>query len=298
MKIQIDSILIPMDFSNLSERALKVGVAVAIRQKAEIILLHVIDKYNYIEQNGVFSTDFKVDPYIINALEDRLNELSNKISEDTGIKVTKEVIVGQPADNICLYAFEKKTSLIVIGTDESSGLQEFFIDSEPFRVVKNAVCPVLTIPANWEKNDFEKVLLPIRIKPGQLDKYIYSSPIIEKNNSELFLLGLSQKKNPGELKELATILDLIRVKLHNDNVKFHSTFSPCEDFAAKVIEISKSIDADLIVLTTNLDYDFKSDFVGPFAQQIIQQSNLPVLSIKPAVKVSTHEIEFENSEIR
>jgi hypothetical protein len=169
-----------------------------------------------------------------------------------------------------------------MGTHGTSGLREFFIGSEAFRVVKNAICPVLTVPGNWEKTDFEKVLLPIRLKPGAFEKYFFSRPIIEKNNSEIFLLGLTDKKKPAEIKDLAIFMDALKIQLRDDDVEFHSAFSPCINFSDKVIDVAKDFNADLIVLTANLDYDFKANFVGPFAQQVINHSRLPVLSVKPA----------------
>ncbi|NJO89494.1 MAG: universal stress protein [Chloroflexia bacterium] len=282
MKTQINSILIPTDFSVLSESALKVGIAIARRQKAEITLLHVVDRFTYLQPTEVFLPDFRLTPDLILTMEDRLKELANKIQLDTGIKTTGIVLDGQPADRICRFAHEEKISLIVMGTHGTSGIREFFIGSEAFRVVKNATCPVLTVPGEWDKTDFEKVLLPIRLMPGAIEKYFFSRPIIEKNNSETFLLGLTDKKKPAEIKDLAVLLDMLKIQLRSDNVEFQSAFSPCDDFPAKVISVAKDFEADLIVLTANLDYDFKAYFVGPFAQQVINHSKLPVLSIKPA----------------
>ena len=53
MKSQIKSILIPTDFSELSENALKVGISIAKRQNAEIKLfmlwidLHIYRRQKY-----------------------------------------------------------------------------------------------------------------------------------------------------------------------------------------------------------------------------------------------------------
>ncbi|MBN2274301.1 MAG: universal stress protein [Bacteroidales bacterium] len=282
MKTKIDSVLIPTDFSDLSQSALKVGIAIAKRQNAGITLLHVVDIFTYVEPSEVFLPEFKVMPDWVSSIEENLDKLAKKITQETGVKITAKVLEGQPADRICRYAFENKTNLIVMGTHGTSGLREFFIGSEAFQVVKNAVCPVLTIPSHWEKTDFEKVLFPIRLKPGALDKYFYSRPIIEKNNSELFLLSLSEKKKTEDLKELTYITDKLKVQLHNDNVNFQTVLSSCDDFPVKVIETANNVKADLIILTANLDYDFKAYFVGPFAQQVINHARLPVLSVKPA----------------
>ncbi|MDP1622499.1 MAG: universal stress protein [Bacteroidales bacterium] len=282
MKTQINSILIPTDFSAVAEGALKVGLAIAKRQHAEITLLHVIDRFSYLQPAEVFLPEFQIIPDIKLSMEATLSKLAGKIQKESGIVVTSTVMDGIPSDCICSLAYNENFSLIVMGTHGTSGIREFFIGSEAFRVVKNATCPVLSIPGNWVKTDFEKVIFPIRITEGTLDKYAYARPIIEKNNSVLILLGLAEMKKPGEIPEISLLMDKIKLQLHNDNVDFRSVLSPCKNFPAKVIKMAKESGADLIVLTANFDSDFKAYFVGPFAQQVVNHSRLPVLSIKPS----------------
>lgn len=281
MKIQINSILIPTDFSDYSESALKVGIAIAKRQNAEIILLHVVDRFYYLQPTEVFLPDVRLIPDLKLTIEEKLKEQAENIQKDTGIKTTSIILVGSPSEFICQFAFEEKINLIVMGTHGTSGLRKFFIGSEAFRVVKNATCPVLTIPGNWKKTDFEKVLFPIRLHSESLDKYFYARPIIEKNNSKLVLLGLAEKEKPSEVKDIAILMDKLKLQLHCDNVEFQSILLPCENFSAKVIEMEIEHDIDLIVLTANLDYGFKPFFIGTFAQQIVNHSKRPVLCIKP-----------------
>ncbi len=200
----------------------------------------------------------------------------------SGINVTVKVLAGQPYERICRFAYSENISLIVMGTNGASGLREFFMGSEAYRVVKNAPCPVLTIPGNWDRTDFDKVLFPIRLIPNAIDKYFYARPIIEKNDSELFLLGLSEMKNPEDIKELTLIIDKLKIQLHNDNVKFQTGYCPFEDFPTIVIKTAKEAGIDLLVLTANFENDLRAFFIGPFVQQVVNRSQLPVLSIKPS----------------
>jgi len=278
MKTQINSILIPTDFSDLSESALKVGIAIAKRQNAEVTLLHVVDQLPYLLPTEVFLSDPKD---VLSMMEEELNELSEKIQKDTGFKPLVKVLEGTPSDSICKFANEENISLIVMGTHGVSGLREFFIGSEAFRVVKNATCPVLTIPGNWGKTDFGKVLFPVRINPGTLDTYFYSRPIIERNNSELFILGLYEREKDIDNKEISISIDKLKVQLKNDNVLFRTGITQSKDLPAKILNLAKEYEADLIILTANLDSNFKAFFVGPFVQQVVNHSQLPVLSIKP-----------------
>ncbi len=282
MKSQIKSLLIPTDFSESSENALTVGISIAKRQKADVVLLHVIDRFAYLQPSEVFLPEIKLMPDTNYMIEFRLKEFSETIMKKTGINIQSKVLNGQPFEQICKLAFEENTDLIVIGTHGTSGLRGLFMGSEAFRVVKNAHCPVLTIPGKWNKKDFKKVLFPIRLISDALDKYFYARPIIEKNNSDLFLLGLTDMKNIPNTKELLLLVDSFKNRLNNDNVKYQTSYCTGEDFPSEVVKTAEELDIDLIILTANIDPDWKSYFIGPFAQQVINHVQVPVLCIKPS----------------
>lgn len=293
MKAQIKSILIPTDFSDSSESALKSGIAIAKRQKAEIILLHVIDRFAYLQPAEVFLPGLTLMPDINYMIEYRLKEFSENLAEKTGLKVSSKVLNGQPFEQICGFAYEENISLIVIGTHGTSGLRGLFMGSEAYRIVKNATCPVLTIPGKWDKEEFKKVLFPIRLIPGALEKYVYARPIIEKNNSELLLLGLTDMKDTANTKELLLLVENLKKQLNNDKIKHQASYCPSEDFAAEVSRTSEELDIDLIILTANIDPDWKSYFIGPFVQQVINHAQIPVLSIKPLHEITENAASFK-----
>ncbi len=278
MKTQINSILIPTDFSDLSESAIKAGIAIAKRQDAGVTLLHVVDLLPNLLPTEVLLSDSRD---VLSRMEEQLSELSEKFQKDTGVKPVIKVLQGTPSDSICKFANDENISLIVMGTHGVSGLREFFIGSEAFRVVKNATCPVLTIPGNWEKTDFGKVLFPVRINPGVFNTYFYARPIIERNNSELFILGLYEREKDIDNKEISISINKLKGQLNNDKVLFRTGITTSNDLPSKILNMAKDYEADLIILTANLDYNFKAFFVGPFVQQVINHSKLPVLSIKP-----------------
>jgi nucleotide-binding universal stress UspA family protein len=278
MKTQIQSILIPTDFSELSESALKVGIAIAKRQNAEVTLLHVVDVLPVLLPTQVLLSDPQE---LLSRMEEKLDEISERIRKESGVKAVVKALEGTPADRICKFAYEENISLIVMGSHGASGLREFFIGTEAYRVVKNATCPVLTIPGNWGKTDFDKVLFPVRLNPGTMDTYFYARPIIEKNNSELFVLGLYEREKDVDNKEISLSINKLKDQLKNDNVLFKTGMTQSEELPAKILNLAKEYEADLIILTANLDHNFKAFFVGPFVQQVVNHSRLPVLSIKP-----------------
>lgn len=96
------------------------------------------------------------------------------------------------------------------------------------------------------------------------------------------MLGLSEEEYSDDIKEIALLMDKIKIQLHNDKVVFQSAICKSKDFPREIIKISKEYGIDLIVLTANFDNDFNPYYLGPYTQQVLNHSHLPVLSIKPA----------------
>lgn len=287
MKTTIESLLIPTDFSELAESALKVGVAIAKRQNARIFLLHVVDNYAYLQPSDVFLQEVRILPDVKAFAEERLKAVADRIQSEAEIEAEVIVAEGSPADVICRLAAQKEVSLIVMGTHGVSGWRKFFIGSESFRVIKNSLCPVLTIPGIWNKTGFNKVVFPVRLVPGIVKKYYQTRPIIEKNMSEVLVLGLAEFDKPEELNEVTMLADLVKAHLFADQVIFRTEILYSGDFPKTIIDRAIEFEADLLILSSNIDHNLRTFFLGPFAQQVVNHSNLPVLSVKPpAVKYS------------
>ena len=73
-----------------------------------------------------------------------------KLLEDTqATDVVQErlVVTGEPADAITSWAVAKQVQLIILGTHGRSGLEHFFMGSVAERVLRQAPCAVLVVPA-------------------------------------------------------------------------------------------------------------------------------------------------------
>ncbi|MGD9116676.1 MAG: universal stress protein [Dehalococcoidia bacterium] len=70
-----------------------------------------------------------------------------KILEDKGVKVRTEVLMGKPAEEIVIYANNKKCDLIVIASHGRSGFARWTHGSVADRVFKATAVPILMIKA-------------------------------------------------------------------------------------------------------------------------------------------------------
>lgn len=142
-----ESILVPVDFSSQSDRAVDVAVDVAKAMNAEIHLLHVYGIPVGIAGPGIYDTALPVTVMTdlrdsaAKALEDRVARLAA-----TGVKVSGVVREGIPAQAIVEVADEVGAGLIVMGTRGLSGLKHVLLGSVAERTIRQAPCPVLTVP--------------------------------------------------------------------------------------------------------------------------------------------------------
>ena len=280
-KYKIESILFTTDFSKSGQSALKTSAAICKRQKSKLSLIHVVDKSTLISPSESSNAGkISAENFLAQALQ-KLEAISLKMSQENQIETNSIVEKGSPAEVICKVASEGMFSLIVMGIDGNSGIRE--MGSVVYNVVKNAPCPVLVVPDNWDHNKFSKIVYPIRMNQKVFEKYNYIEPIIEKNNSELIIAGLAEKDESEHIKGAVFSIDLLRNMCQDENIPFSTLILPCNDFATKLINTSDDVNANLIVISAHLNYDSKENSIDHFAISIINLTKCPVLSISPLI---------------
>ncbi len=140
--LQLKRILVPIDFSEASEKAVKYATRFADQFGSSVTLLHVI-------QPMVYPADFGYPPTIVDTLDEavqqRIEEKLAALADQGGFKMDRLVRLGQPYFEIANAARELDVDLIIISTHGRTGLKHAFLGSTAERVVRHAPCPVLTV---------------------------------------------------------------------------------------------------------------------------------------------------------
>lgn len=141
-KKKLERILVAIDFSEHSRKALHQAVGLAEGSGALLTLFHVIDVYHGPE-------DGDLPPQ---AVEERLRAQSAEQLKlwaereiPKSLRVNTEIRLGQSVYEIVTAAQDFKSDLIVLGTHGRSGLKRFLVGSTAERVVRYASCAVLTV---------------------------------------------------------------------------------------------------------------------------------------------------------
>ncbi|MEJ2240524.1 MAG: universal stress protein [Candidatus Bathyarchaeota archaeon] len=138
-------ILIPIDGSEQSHRALTFALDLAKKYSSKVTLLTVAQPHF---QDPLFPPIFTSnDDNSINDVHQKiLSQAYNRIKEiDSEIEVSKKLVAGRPADKIIEITKKDKIDLVVIGSRGLGGIKEFLLGSVSDRVADHAPCPVLMV---------------------------------------------------------------------------------------------------------------------------------------------------------
>lgn len=139
--LKIQNILVPMDFSISSEKALTYATGFAEQFGAKITLLHVLEPVLFASDFGYIASD---DVNWDKRAKERLDLLASR-TVVSGLLNMSFVRRGAPFDEISTAARELGTDLIIISTHGYTGLQHILLGSTAERVVRHAPCPVLVV---------------------------------------------------------------------------------------------------------------------------------------------------------
>lgn len=159
MKPAIRRILVPTDFSAPSDRAFEYATALARSLGASINIVHVLQDPFAAQAAWEFyipdSPEIREQKY--QDAKNRLLELGAR-SMESGVRLTTEVRIGNPTDEINAAAIDYGSDLIVMSTHGRTGLPHLLLGSIAERVLRTAPCPVLAVRQALVEPDAEVVL--------------------------------------------------------------------------------------------------------------------------------------------
>ncbi len=143
--MDIRTIVVPVDFSEYSEKAFTWALALAEKWRSRIVLLHVVPVP--IPAPIVMGVHFNLTDFAAALLEDakaKAKEFVARSGSKTA-QIEAKVISGQPFLEICRVAEQEKADVIIMGSHGRTGLSHVLLGSVAERVVRHASCPVLVV---------------------------------------------------------------------------------------------------------------------------------------------------------
>jgi len=141
--LALRSIMVPVDFSEESKKALRYAVSLARQYGAKITLINVVEPTGF--------PDFAASPLamendkVMKAARVQLELLCKREALDPNLLEKNLVRQGVPFHEITAAARSLKIDLIIITTHGFTGWKHALIGSTAERVVRHAPCPVLSV---------------------------------------------------------------------------------------------------------------------------------------------------------
>ena len=142
---EIKKILVPVDFSENSQKVLRTAADVAGRFKAEVIVVFVVQSFD--DYSGFFVPHMPIIQLEEEMVKSATEKMKSFVAETLNGSVphTSAVLSGDVVEEINRFAAKEKADMIVMGTHGYKGLDKILFGSVAEKIVKTAPCPVLTI---------------------------------------------------------------------------------------------------------------------------------------------------------
>lgn len=143
-------ILVPVDGSPTSDKALDEAIALARLTGAHLHLLHVVDELRYVngfEPPAVYMDD--VVPYMRQTAEKLLERGRNR-AQEAGVPADTLVVLGgleRICDHVADQARRLDADLIVLGSHGRRGVARLLLGSDAEQILRHAPVPVLLVHA-------------------------------------------------------------------------------------------------------------------------------------------------------
>jgi nucleotide-binding universal stress UspA family protein len=282
--------LVPLDGSELAERAIAYAKSLAKAKDSEIILFTVS-----VASAGHLDRPMKA--YL---------ELNAKELQSQGIKASIAISYGNMADEIIKFADKNKIDLIIISTHGHSGIKRWVLGSVALKVLHGTCTPVLLIKSRAHKIsevEFKKILIPVDGSPFSEASIPYAKELAKGTSGEIILLRVSEPPvlsadrspaiKPGweeyrnilmaEIQRQAEeYLKGIKANIEKSDIKVRSQ-AILGKAAEGILQVAKKENINLIAMTTHGRTGVSRWVYGSVASKIVEESLQPVMLIRPSM---------------
>lgn len=297
--IEFKQVLCPVDLSEASVRSLAHAAAVARWYDAQLTVLHVIPTFESLQVRGELG--MPVGPVTSMAREQALDEVRQAL--DLMVKAPDAIVVvetGDASTAIVDQAVSKRADLIVMGTHGRRGFKRLILGSVTETVLREAPCPVLTVPqaahgADAEAVIFKRILCPIDFSPSALQALGFALDLARQADGIVTLLHIVEwlaeedtvavpQFNTAEYRQqLAGDAEARLRGLVAEESRTWSEIDIVTHFGRahrEILRVAEAKPADLIVMGAQGRGGIGLAVFGSTTQQVVRGAACPVLTVR------------------
>ncbi len=281
------AILVPIDYSDQSIVALEQAVSLSKVFNSEIHILNVVsDEFTL---SKLFDEVDKVE--FEKRAKAKLEKFIEEKTAEFGVELHPIQVHGKVYDQIVNTADVINAEFIVMGTAGSTTLKKRFIGSNALRVVRESHKAVITIKGKHHRKGCQNIVLPLDLTKETKEKVAKAVEFAKRFGSIIRVVSVLMTNDEFIVNRLTRQLDQVKKYITEQGVDCAAEIvrdtKGSQSLAESIIDYATKSKGDLIMIMTQQEQDFTDYFIGSSAQEIINLSEIPVLSIIPTLKKDT-----------
>ena len=264
METKKNKILVPYDFTEVADNAVKHAVRFCAVLKADLCLLNIVKKDTLIAEQ-----------------ETKLTDAGKRIGKKHGIEPITIVRDGTIFKTINQVVADTDISLVVMGTHGMKGLQKL-TGSWALKVIVGSKIPYLVIqnPPNYE--DSLKIVYSVDYKTENKEKLKWVEFLSKVFKVKTYLFTSTSKDGVVDSRTKANLV-FNKKFLEDKGVEYELSMAEGKvSFQQETISFAQKIEANMILVMTTRDIAFHDYVLGVYEQYVIaNSSSIPVLVINP-----------------
>ena len=277
-------ILVPTDFSEHAEYALKVAAQIARKNDGEIYLLHLLELPSHIADDGIGeskavggSAGVPEVMFFMKKVRERFEEIVNSPYLE-GIKIVEAIQFEKAFDGIMKHSKDHGIDLIVMGSHGASGFKEMFIGSNTEKVVRTSNVPVLVIKKDEEEFTPQKFVFASDFSNEIKEPF---AKVVEFANTFDMELDLVYINTPNDFKSTHAAEKLMQEFAAGFNINNLDTYIYNDVNVEKgILHFANSINADMIGMCTHGRQGLAHFFNGSISEDLVNHAVRPVVTFK------------------
>lgn len=182
-------ILVPTDFSEYAQNALKYAIGLAKDLEGELVLLHVILYNDSIFRMPGKKAEANTRKY--NQAKGQLDEAMSFVKKTCAGLPVKDILDADLAERAIVNAIDAESiDYVVMGTHGASGLRDKIFGSFTSNVLLVSSCPVFTVPASADFSSIQTIVCATEMHDSENRALTRSLELAERFKAEIIFLNV------------------------------------------------------------------------------------------------------------
>lgn len=273
-------ILVPTDFSDQAENALKVAAQLAKTHDSEIFLLHMLELPLQLidpSRNGSNGGNLPESMFFMKLAHQRFDEVMAR-PYLKGVKVRETVEFHEAFEGVMEISQQHKCDLIIMGSNGASGIKEVFIGSNTEKVVRHSQIPVLVIKNEHKNFQIQEIIFATDFTPKMKKPFLEVVNFAKNLNAKIHLVYINTANKFKTSKYLSDIMSefVKNLDFQNYTLSVHNDVS----IETGIVNFALKQHADLISISTHGRKGLAHLLNGSLSEDLVNHVDMPVMTFK------------------